>query len=241
MKLALLITSSLLFVGCASNSAYDSVVSGTIADPFYTKSNPLGENKASERFVIKTISGSTEYVVEIPNAAEDYDVEVPIADLTGNSEKHRKFKIKNAQVTDNELVSEMAKLSPDATRERALMDRAFGAGEKEGPRQSPSYMLGIDKINELYLDHKFEFALIEINNLMAFYPTSVKLYKMKGTVLKKLRNYELAERAWQRASELDPDDIVITKGLVRLRRQIELSKQQQEKASRQLEVPVVDP
>lgn len=212
----------LMLSGCASDDAYDEIVRGTIAYPFYNKDAPLGRTPPStsaDRFVIRTISGSTEYVVEIPHAGRDYDVEVPIA--RSSSDSSRKYRIKNAQMTDRELVSSMPKVSQATEQERMLLDKAFGVGEKGGPKQSPSYSLGINKINELYRKGKFEFALIEINNLMTFYPTSVKLYKMKGSVLIKLGNYKLAEKAWTRASDLSPNDPVIKKGIARLKRQID--------------------
>ncbi|MBF0440608.1 MAG: hypothetical protein HQK54_01765, partial [Oligoflexales bacterium] len=92
------------------------------------------------------------------------------------------------------------------------------------PKQSPSYLLSLQKINELYQEKKFESALIEINNLLAFYPTSVKLLKMKGTTLIKLGNLELAEKAWERASDLTPNDPVLKRGLAKLKGEIDKNK-----------------
>lgn len=213
--------SLVLFCACETNSAVEELNNSQIAYPFY-HTNALGQDPTTSRdkFVIRTISGGTEYVVEIPGAAQDYDVEVPIAQPTGEGNAGA-MRVKNAQLTDRELVASMPKLEQATEEERALMDRAYGVGERGGPRQAPSYTLGINKINQLYRQGRYELALVEINNLMAFYPTSVKLFKMKGTVLIKLRNYELAERAWLRAGDLAPQDAVIKKGLIRLRRRIE--------------------
>lgn len=206
---------------CASEDPYDQLINGTIAYPFYATNHPLGKHQSlsDNKFVIRTLSGTTEYVVEIPGAAVDYDVEVPIAAIGG--EEYPKDRVKNATLTDRELVADMPKLSEATQKEKALMDKAFGVGETGGPKQAPSYTLGLSKINDLYRRGQYELSLVEINNLMAFYPTSVKLYKMKGTVLIKLRNLALAEKAWTRASELAPSDAVIKKGLLRLRRKIE--------------------
>lgn len=197
----------------------EQLLRGTISYPFAANPRSLGKHhRFSEPFVIRTIAGGTEYIVEIPGAARDFDVEIPLAVMKGTNGKER---VNNAQLTDRELVNSMPGLSKATEKERALMDKAFGVGEKGGPKQAPSYMLGLQKIGRLYKQHKYEFALIEINNLMSYYPTSAKLYKMKGTILVKLRNLRLAERAWVRAAELAPNDPVVRKGLIRLRRRME--------------------
>jgi sugar phosphate isomerase/epimerase len=118
----------------------------------------------------------------------------------------------------------MPQLPRDTEADRALLDKAFGVGELGGPQQSPSYTLGLARINEFYQKHQFEYALVEINNLLTYYPTSIKLHKMKGTVLIKLSSLALAERAWLRAAELAPDDPVVKKGLERLRRKMDLER-----------------
>ena len=206
-----------MIFSCSTTDAEEEILHGTIAYPFYG-GEAIGNDRstAGERFVIRTRSGATEYVVEIPHAGRDYDVEVPIARDTDHMED--KFRIKNPSVTDRELVSSMPKLGKATQSERALMDKAFGVGEKGGPKQSPSYSLGLSKIKHLYKKGRNDYALIEINNLLTFYPTSVKLYKMKGTVLMKTRNFKLALRSWQRAAELAPQDVVIQRGIARLKR-----------------------
>lgn len=98
----------------------------------------------------------------------------------------------------------------------ALLDRSMGVAPKSGPRQSPSYAIGLSKINELFQQRKFEFALIEINNHLAYYPTSPQLHKMKGTVLIRLGQYPLAEKSWLRALELAPEDSSLRNSLKRL-------------------------
>lgn len=211
-----------LLSGCRTSDPYQDVVQGTIAYPFYRPTKPIGVDLPEDKFVIKTVTGGSEYSVEIPHAADDYDVEVPIADLSDGKATPEK-EVKNPQVTDRELVANMPRLNQATEEERALMDKAFGVGEKAGPRQAPSYMMGMAKIVNFYRDHKFEYALVEINNLLAFYPTSIKLLKMKGTVLIKMGNLEMAERTWLRAADLAPTDPVIKRGLVKIRKRIEFN------------------
>ncbi|MGE0173607.1 MAG: hypothetical protein AB7T49_12495 [Oligoflexales bacterium] len=219
-SLALLILATLW--GCRTQDPYQSLATATITYPFAQPATPLGTEDPDDKFIIRTMAGNTEYVVEIPRAGENYDIEVPIAELKGDGIP---TKVKNPYKTDKELVSNMPKVSGQTEAELALLNKAFGVGEKDGPKQAPSYIMGIAKINTNYKEHNFEYALIEINNLLTFYPTSQKLYKMKGTVLIKMGNLELAEKAWLRAAELDPTDGVVRKGIDRIRKQISLNNQ----------------
>jgi len=207
----------------ASNDRSEDILSGTIDYPFASRASPLGHNGPEDKFVIKSTVGATEYVLEIPGAARDYDIEVPLADLknagaidTASGSMNGNFK---PQYTDRELVKAMPKLP--TPNDQGLVEGAFGVGQAEGPTQSPSYTLHIAKINKLYLGKQYEYALIEINNLLTYYPTSPKLHKMKGTILLKLRNYQLAERAWARGYDLAPNDLALKKGLESLRRRLE--------------------
>lgn len=231
MKLSYRLTSSLVLVAFALSGCFwrrgpsveDELNESTIAYPFVEETHPLGASQFDEKFVIRSAVGKTEYTVEIPGAARDYDVEVPLAEISemdsgdtaGRTRSERELR---PQTTDRELVADMPKVQ-DGTNPH-LTDSAFGVGNKKGPEQSPSYTLGIARVTKLYQDHKYEYALIEINNLLAFYPTAAKVHKMKGTVLMKLRSFSLAERAWERALELSPNDLALRRGLKRLRDRI---------------------
>ena len=204
----------------SSTDNYQEVVQGTISYPFYMDTDPLGKNGNEDKFVIKTITGGTEYIVEIPDGADNYEIMVPLAQVKGDEPENRLEKVRNAQLTDRELTSQFPSLDAATEEERMLLDKAFGVSEEGGPRQAPSYTIGLAKLNKLYRETSFELALIEANNLLAFYPTSSRLYKMKGSILIKLGNLKLAEKAWLRAGELSPDDPVIKRGIKSLRRQI---------------------
>ncbi|MCX6123499.1 MAG: hypothetical protein NTV34_01925 [Proteobacteria bacterium] len=118
--------------------------------------------------------------------------------------------------TDKELVNTLPSLAKASPKEVALMDAALGVGSPEGPIQSPSYTMGIAKVNQYYRDRNYELALMELNNLVSFYPNSPKLLKMKGTLLLKTGNHELAMRSWQRAVDLAPSDLVLGRAVKRL-------------------------
>jgi tetratricopeptide (TPR) repeat protein len=98
------------------------------------------------------------------------------------------------------------------------MDQAFGVTRTEETRQAPSFTLGLARINRYYKERNMEYCLVEINQLLNYYPNAIQLYKMKGTVLLKMRQPRLAEAAWVKALELAPADRSIKKALDRLRR-----------------------
>ncbi|MCX6129333.1 MAG: hypothetical protein NTX25_09765 [Proteobacteria bacterium] len=218
----------LLISSCRQSSdEYQNLVEGTISYPFADRTQPIGKDPPGDRFVIRSIRGGAEYVVEIPHAAEDYDISIPMSALPAEAAKP---KVQNPQITDRELLSSMPRPTQDQERDRALLDESIGVDPQEGSEQGPSYSLGLARVVEYYKAREFEYALIEINQLLSFYPNAARLYKMKGTILLKTNDLVLAEKAWRRASELDPKDHGIQKGLERLRNRLELQQKTSPKA-----------
>lgn len=205
-----------------SSSSYDAnmeeILHGTISYPFI-RSNPLGVNGKREKFVIRSISGSTEYVIEIPDAGEEYDIEIPLAALGQEGDLKPKG-ISSPAATDREIMASLPDMASEAPVKSALMDKAFGVGSSKGPKQAPSYTLGIAKITNLYQKRNYEYALIEVNHLLSFFPQSPRLHKMKGTIYVKLHNFPLAEKSWLTALEFTPNDQVLRRGIARLQEKI---------------------
>ena len=211
---------AILLTHCRQSSdQYQTLVEGQISYPFADQTRPIGKDGASDRFVIRSVKGGAEYIVEIPNGAEDYDISIPMTSLP---QDEGKIKVQNPQLTDRELLATMPGPSQDQERDRSMLEDAMGVGSADGPEQGPSYSLGLAKIMELYKKRDYEYALIEVNQLLAYYPNAARLYKMKGTVLLKTGDLQLAEKAWRRAAELDPNDRGIQKGIERLRKRLEL-------------------
>ena len=214
-----------MIVNCTSmmKSQDENVLQGTISYPFAEQTDSIG-HVPREKIIIKTTVGAMEYQVEIPGGGDDYDIQIPISELAaagkGGATGGGKSEPQNPQSTDQELVANLPRMKTNGQGDAALLDRAMGASPKSGPRQSPSYALGLSKINELYQQHKYEYALIEINNQLSYYPTSPQLHKMKGTVLVRLGQYPLAEKSWQRALELAPEDSSLRNSLKRLQQRL---------------------
>jgi tetratricopeptide (TPR) repeat protein len=214
---SLSISSLLIFAACTTGPSkrYEEAVDhGVIVYPFAHHDQPIGINQPENKFVIRSVVGNTEYAIEIPGAAEQYDIELPLADLGPEGGIGQATSNLSSATTDLEFERNMPKLP--ASPDKALVQGAYGLGEVGGPKQSPSYTLALSRINQHYLKRQYEYALIEINNLLSFYPTSVQLYKMKGTILRKMRNFELAKDSWQRALDLDPNNQQIRAALERL-------------------------
>jgi hypothetical protein len=211
---------SLLLGSCRQTSdQYQTLVEGTISYPFADQTRPIGKDAADERFIIRSVRGGAEYIVEIPHGADDYDISIPMTALPVDEGK---VKVQNPQLTDRELLSTMPGPSQDQERDRSMLEEAMGVGAPDGPEQGPSYSLGLAKIMQLYKQRDYEYALIEVNQLLSYYPNAARLYKMKGTILLKTGDLQLAEKAWLRAAELDPADRAIQKGIERIRKRQEI-------------------
>lgn len=193
---------------------------GTISYPF-VETKPLGINGKPNKFIIRTIKGNTEYVVEIPEGGESYDIEIPMASLGGDSLVTGNPKLPSEVSTDRELTQAMPDISDQNPGKSALLDKAFGTAEQEMPEQAPSYSLGLAKVTRFFKKRQYEYALIECNNLLNFYPTSTKLLKMKGTIYIKLNQLKLAEAAWAKALDVEPQDKILDQSLKRLQKKIQ--------------------
>lgn len=199
-------------------------LSGTISYPFIGESKQIGKTKPTQPFVVRSAVGSREYTVEIPDNSTKYDIQIPIAELGPDTfdapGMTTNARYANPANTDKELVSALPDLGKSRSGKTELLDAAFGVAKPDGPTQSPSYTLGIARINQHFKSREFELALVELNNLIAFYPNSPKLLKMKGTLLVKTGNRELAMKSWQRALDLAPSDSALKMSINRLNERI---------------------
>jgi hypothetical protein len=216
---------------CATILPQQDITAGTIAFPFVAQTEAIGLDSPGDKFVIKSTIGGAQYTVEIPDAARDYDIVVPLADIrsldsqTGAASAAATDPDAGpSSTTDRELVAEFPRIEGRSPDDLALVDSAFGVTNADGTTQGPSYTVKLAKIVDMYKARNYEFALIEINNLLAYYPNSPRLYKMKGTILIKLRSLDLALGAWVRASELEPLDGRIKRAIMNLERKISANK-----------------
>ncbi len=205
-------------VACSSGSLShyeEDVLSGSIVYPFFENPDLIGKDDSKEKFIIKSTVGGTEYEVQIPGAARDYDIQVPLVqfDASGGAFNDSHAAQSTPEATDRELVNALPRIDSAQGQGLAVLDKAMGLGEAEGPYSAPSYTLGLARVKDLFKKVEFEHALIELNNLILYYPNSPQLQKMKGTIYYKMQNFSLAQKAWYRAQQLDPQDAKIKKAL----------------------------
>jgi len=86
-------------------------------------------------------------------------------------------------------------------------------GNTPPPGRSKSYLATLAKVGEMYADHRYELALIEVVDLEQQYPKDPRLQAMKGSLYQKLGKGALARQAWKRALELDPSDTTVAEAL----------------------------
>ena len=213
---------------CANSPAEDAIeelqmLSGTITYPF-VKTSPLGVNQPEEKFIIKTVVGEKQYIIEIPKAGREYDIEIPIAafdDITGGAST-KEAELSSPHLTDAELTNNMPQMKNSSPKKTTILNKAFGTSPASQSKEDPSFIIGISKINQFFVNKKFSYCLIEINYLLSHYPNSILLHKKKGTVLIKLGKHKLAVKAWQKALELSPNDKRLKVALDSLRKRISI-------------------
>ncbi len=217
--LFLLIFSSLS--ACYHDDVNENIMTQNISYPFNHSGMSYNLERNSDPVIVKTIHSGAEYVIELPNDGTDYSLTIPL-DQIGEPRRgiRRKSKNRQAHITDRELVSEMPKESPETRKNRKLVEKAFGMASSKKPTQPPSYSEGLIDVVQFYKRKEYEKALIETNQLLSFYPNSVRLLKMKGSILIKTGNYNIAIRSWNKAYSLRPNDKTLKKAIAALEQKI---------------------
>jgi len=230
---------------CSSTSSDERIserINGPISFPFAPTST-LGDSEKKEPFIIRSNTGGAEYEVQLPGAGRNYEVEIPVVlEASGKPSADKKLSQQSSPVSsDKELLSELPDIEIRQGSTAAMLDRSMGVG-KTDRSQGPSYTLGLAKVRTFYRAKDFELALIEVNNLLAFYPGSPLLFKMKGSILVKLGHKNLADKSWAKALELAPTDKTLQVALTRLRKGLEADSKPTPMESKSLQPasPVID-
>ncbi|MGK5084293.1 hypothetical protein WDW37_13435 [Bdellovibrionota bacterium FG-1] len=72
-----------------------------------------------------------------------------------------------------------------------------------------SYVSALKHVQYLYKSRRFEAALIEIDHILKQYPTASKLHQMRGTLLDRIGQPQLALKSWRHALELDSGNVTL--------------------------------
>lgn len=153
----------------------------------------------------KDAQAANSLLAQMPEGADEMTIPVesaPGADASSSLEQRRRQFY--SQQTDKEIVG--AEHSTDDRHAKSLgqLDKQLGVEPEEKPGQAPSFTLGTEYIKDLFKAQKFEEALIEVNEMLRWYPKSAQLLMMKGTLHQRLSQIDLALTAYQRAFEYEP-------------------------------------
>ncbi len=80
----------------------------------------------------------------------------------------------------------------------------------------PSYLLGIEQVNQLFKKGSYELAMVRMSSLLRAYPADVRLLSMKGTLWVRMGRPELARTAWEQVLQIEPENPVVLEALRRL-------------------------
>ena len=98
-------------------------------------------------------------------------------------------------------------IEPPTEADQEMLGKTPPAG------RSKSYLATLAKVGEMYANHRFELALIEVVDLEQQYPKDARLLAMKGSLYQKLGKTALAREAWKKSLELDPSDTTVAEAL----------------------------
>ena len=116
-------------------------------------------------------------------------------------------------VADREIASTFSNGSdPVADAKKREIEAQLGLqASDEMPNMDESYLAKMDVIKQLFHSSRFEATLIEIDHMIKDYPTSARLYEMRGTVLDRLGYANLALKSWKQALEFEPSRLSLKK------------------------------
>jgi tetratricopeptide (TPR) repeat protein len=172
--------------------------------------------------------------MELPESSGGYELRIPLsgspAELqTAADEELARGTLESSGQTPDRSTGSMPGLSPQggAPNGSVANAREPGSGTASGVTggsgaaatfsiRRKSYLGSLAKVNEMYLGHRFELALIELVELEKDYPKDARILAMKGSLYEKLGKTDLAKASWQKSLELSPGDENVTEALKQL-------------------------
>ena len=202
------------------------------SDEFRPISNPfVGYNNREDRpdtLILRNKRGSSVVEVEVPRSGEGVsEFVIPISPST-------KFSGGRAPASDGSDLYSNDPTTPDAVAGGPARNQTPSVSDREITRTFPqglmeddprrrdieedlglvrsaddiernrSYLAGVDFIKRLYRAGRYEAALLETDSMLKAYPTNPKLYEMRGTLLDRIGQSDLAIAAWKQALRFSP-------------------------------------
>lgn len=213
--------------GCASlRSAFG------INDPENHKpiTNPFEGYRWSNRpdptqsMILRSKKGDRSVELEIPedrNRQNDFYIPIspnfkdtarsPASD--GGEEVQQDYQGHAPTLSDREITHGFSQGLQEDEKRRQEIEAGLHLAPSEDsiPESSQSYLASLDHVKQLYRSSRFEAALIEVDELLKLYQTDAKLYEMRGTLLDRLGERELALKSWNQALRFNPRNATLKK------------------------------
>lgn len=107
-------------------------------------------------------------------------------------------------LTDREITRTFPQGLPEDENKRREIEQELGLMRTdESPEKESSYLAALDHVKQLYRGARYEAALIQVDQLLREYPTNPKLYQMRGTLLDRIGQHDLAIQSWKQALRFD--------------------------------------
>jgi len=191
-------------------------------------------DKSQSNLVLRTKRGNQSLEVELPRETST-NLVMPITPQFRGDEPQgfagpggidSRYDNRRPIMTDREIASSFPQAISGSEAERAAIEEGLGVAPslEDQPDNDLSYLAKVDRAKQLYRKGRFEAALLEVDNLIRSYPTSPRLYEMKGTLLDRMGFGDLAIQAWRQSLRLNPRNPTLLRHVKRRERTKEIGK-----------------
>lgn len=197
--------------------------------------NPFGEVNAqnadrSQNMILRTKKGDRAVEIELPSDSQQLtDFTIPVApafqDSKGagsrspasDSSDGSDYQKHPTTMADREITRSFPQGPADQEGERRQIEQGLGLmpSEDSVPAADESYLGALDHVKQLYRTGRYEAGLVEIDGLIRQYPTAPRVHQMRGTLLDRLGQSDLAIKSWKQALRLDPKNDSLRKFIER--------------------------
>ncbi len=205
-------TFSIVAACSSSSSQHDTSIDGAQPDGTVPDARRILPPQGSRESQKQEQKYEVDKLLEIvpPEAkGSDSEISIPLSDIPsgsfGRSEDEftkRRRESRNRR-TDNEIVGSARSMDERHAEQLGSIDKDLNLEPAEKSGESPSFIIKIQTIKDLYKNREFEEALVETNEALRYFPKSAHLLTMKGTLHQKLGNIELALASYERANAIE--------------------------------------
>ncbi len=197
---------ALAALGCAGAKGKTLVVPDEMRRATQSEVKDKDKVAAPQKYVVRMAEGGRVWEMELPEQSGGYEMRVPIA---SEGLAHTE----GLTAADEELLTDAAR---DAAARADPEGKTPASPKKLDPKEKAkkkSYLGSLARVNGLYGQKQYELALIELVELERDYPADARVQSMKGSLYVKLGKNRLAKEAWEKALQLNPDDLGVAEAL----------------------------